>query len=146
MLGIGGLMDKLRAQARIGATNLGYGRLRNHKTGKDERGAGHGWHDLTNALLSPPAQSEPNTGELATEQSIIWFASHHRDRSSPGDEQFVESLTRRRTPLSDKQRVWLHDIVAKSKPTREFSRAPMRCGWVLVIKKCPERERAKSGG
>ena len=98
-------MNKLRAQTRIGATNLGYDRLRNHKTGKDESGAGRGWHDLTNALLSPPVQSEPNTGELATEQSIIWFALHHSDRSSPGGEQFVESLTGWRTLISDEQRV-----------------------------------------
>jgi hypothetical protein len=38
-----------------------------------------GRHDLTTALLPPPAQSEPNTREPATERSIIWFAFHHRD-------------------------------------------------------------------
>jgi hypothetical protein len=31
----------------------------------------------------------------------------------PGDAQFVESLTRWRTPLSEKQRVWLRDIAAR---------------------------------
>jgi hypothetical protein len=70
--------------------------------------AGHGWHDLTSALLSPPAQSEPNTGEPAGEHSIIWFPFHHRDQFSSDDAQFVESLTRWRTPLSDnKQRIGL---------------------------------------
>jgi hypothetical protein len=87
--------------------------LRNYKTGKDESGVGHGWHDLTNALLPPPAQSEPNTGEPAIERSIIGLAFPHRDQLSPDDAQFVELLTRWRTPLSDKQRIWLHDIVAK---------------------------------
>jgi hypothetical protein len=104
-------MDRLRAQARIerlsisepnsgcwlflGATRLGYGQLRNYKTGKDESGAGHGWHDLTNGgganrhrhlcgLVPPPAQSEPNTGEPATERSIIWFALHHRNQLRKG--------------------------------------------------------------
>jgi hypothetical protein len=137
-------MDKLRAQVRIerlsipepnsgcwlflGATKLGYGQLRNYKTGKDESGTGHGWHDLTNAPLPPPAQSEPNTGEPATERSIIWFAFPHGDQLSPGGAQFVESLGR--TPLSDKQRVWLHDIVAKIEPTRGSFRARRRgaCG------------------
>jgi hypothetical protein len=32
---------------------------------------------------------------------------------SPGDAQFVESLTRWRTLLSEKQRVWLRDIAAR---------------------------------
>jgi hypothetical protein len=77
----------------LGATRLGHGQRRNYKTGNEESGAGHGWHNLTNALLLPAAQSEPNTGEPATERSIIWFA--------PVDAQFVESLTRWRTPLSD---------------------------------------------
>jgi hypothetical protein len=31
----------------------------------------------------------------------------------PGDAQFVESLTRWRTPLSEKQRVWLRNIAAR---------------------------------
>jgi hypothetical protein len=122
-------MNTLRAQARIerlsipepnsgcwlflGATRLAYGQLQNYKTGKDESGAGHGWHDLTNALLQPPAQSEPNTGEPATDRSIIWFAFPSRDQLSPGDAQFVESLTRRWTTLSDKQRIWVRDIAAR---------------------------------
>jgi hypothetical protein len=93
-------MCKLRAQARterLGATRLRYGRLRNYKTGKAESGADHGWHDLTNALLSPPSQTEPNAG----------------DQLPHGDAQFVESLTCRRTPLSEKQRVWLCHIAAR---------------------------------
>jgi hypothetical protein len=45
--------------------------------------AGHGWHDLTNALLSPLAQSEPNTGEPATERSIVWIAFQHRSGAEP---------------------------------------------------------------
>jgi hypothetical protein len=45
--------------------------------------AGHGWHDLTNALLPPPAQSEPNTGEPATERSIVWIAFQHRSGAEP---------------------------------------------------------------
>jgi hypothetical protein len=83
MRGIGGLMDKLRAQARIGATNHGYGRLRNHKTGKDESGAAHGWHDLTNALLSPPAQSEP-TGERGLAPSGANLMYHRHNKPAPG--------------------------------------------------------------
>ena len=135
-------MDKLQAQERIehlsipepnpgwwlfsGATTLGYGQLPNYKTGKHESGAGQGWHDLTNALLQPPAQSEPNTGESATERSIIRFAFSHRDQLSPGDAQFVESLTRWRKSLSDKRRIWLHDIVAKINSTRGSFRARRR--------------------
>jgi hypothetical protein len=39
---------------------------------------------------------------------------------------------------ADKQRVWLHDIVAKSKPTRgSFRAGRTRCAWILVIKKMP---------
>ena len=47
--------------------------------------AGQGWHDLTNALLQPqpPAQSEPNTGEPATERSIVWIAFQHRSGAEP---------------------------------------------------------------
>jgi hypothetical protein len=46
--------------------------------------AGQSWHDLTNALLQPPAQSEPNTSEPATERSIIWFAFQHRNQLPKG--------------------------------------------------------------
>jgi hypothetical protein len=47
------------------------------------------------------------------------------------DTQFVESLTRWRAPLSDKQRIWLHAIVAKIEPTRGSFRARRRsaCGF-----------------
>jgi hypothetical protein len=137
-------MDKLRAQARIGATNLGYGRLRNHKTGKDESGAGHGWHDLTNALLSPPAQSEPNTGELATEQSIIWFAFHHRDQSSPGDEQFVESLTRWWTARTSSASGCTTSSPNRNRQEGVFARVERGARGFSSSKKCPEREPARA--
>jgi hypothetical protein len=42
--------------------------------GRVPQRASHGWHDLTNVLLPPPAQPEPNTREPATEGSIIWFS------------------------------------------------------------------------
>ena len=61
---------------------------------------------------------------------------------SPDDAQFVESLTCWRTPLSDKQRIWLHDIVAKI-DKREFSRAPKRCAWVLSSKNARNASRPK---
>jgi len=53
--------------------------------------------------ISPDAQGD--------DRSLVWFAWHHRDRLSVKEAAFIESLTRWRGTISDKQRVWLHDIV-----------------------------------
>jgi hypothetical protein len=53
--------------------------------------------------ISPDAQGD--------DRSLVWFAWHRRDRLSVREAAFIESLTRWRGTISERQRVWLHDIV-----------------------------------
>jgi hypothetical protein len=53
--------------------------------------------------ISPDAQGD--------DRSLVWFAFHRRDRLTQKEAAFVESLTRWRGTISERQRVWLRDIV-----------------------------------
>ena len=97
----------------------------------------------------PPAQSKPNTGEPATERSIIWFAFHHRDRFWPGDAQLVEwPLTRRSrtnsasgcttsSPRSSGAILGISLTTAGRSPRSWFTDRSREIDRILVIKKMP---------
>jgi hypothetical protein len=48
--------------------------------------------------------------------SLVWFVWHRRERLSPKEPSFIETLTRWRGKISERQRKWLHGMSALAKP------------------------------
>jgi hypothetical protein len=69
-------------------------------------------HWLADIVERGTSPSAPSISPVAQgdDRSLVWFAWHRRDRLSVKEAAFVESLTRWRGTISDRQRVWLHDI------------------------------------
>jgi hypothetical protein len=70
-------------------------------------------HFVANAFLrgaQPDTPSISPDAEGDDDRSLVWFAFHRRDRLTPKEAAFVESLTRWRGTISERQRVWLRDI------------------------------------
>lgn len=55
----------------------------------------------------------PDRREARNERSDAWFALHRRHLLSPKERAFVENVVEWPAPLSDKQRKWVRDIVAR---------------------------------
>jgi hypothetical protein len=75
--------------------------------------AGLDGHHVVDAFLRGAQPDTPSISPDAQgdDRSLVWFAFHRRDRLTPKEAAFVESLTRWRGTISEKQRVWLHGIV-----------------------------------
>jgi hypothetical protein len=72
----------------------------------------HWLADIIERGASPSAPSiSPNA--QGDDRSSIWWCWHHRDRLSPKEARFVETSTRWRGTISDRQRQWLRDICDK---------------------------------
>jgi hypothetical protein len=67
-------------------------------------------HWLADRLYQSEEHQRHDDGD---DRSLAWWCYHHRDRLSPRDRQFIEALTKWRSPLSPKQQKWLRDILAK---------------------------------
>jgi len=70
-------------------------------------------HHIVDAFERGTSQVAPSISPAdvaGDDRSLVWFAWHRRDRLSVKEAAFVESLTRWRGTISDRQRVWLHDI------------------------------------
>jgi hypothetical protein len=57
-------------------------------------------------IAVPAERREPDEDD----HSLAWWCFHRRDHLPPKERRFIESLTRWRGTISDRQRVWLHDI------------------------------------
>jgi hypothetical protein len=60
----------------------------------------------TNSIAAPAADDRRERDE----RSDAWFCFHHRDELSPRERAFIENVVRWSSPLSPKQRKWIHDI------------------------------------
>lgn len=58
------------------------------------------------SIAAPPADDH---GER-DERSDAWFCFHHRNELSPKERAFIENVIQWSSPLSPKQRKWIHDI------------------------------------
>jgi hypothetical protein len=70
-------------------------------------------HWLADRFTEPIALPRADKREERSEQSDAWFAFHHRHLLSPKERAFVENIFEWSAPLSDKQRRWFWDIIAK---------------------------------
>lgn len=72
-------------------------------------------HYLVDAFERGAAQVAPSISPDVggDDRSVVWFAWHRRDRPSMKEAAFIESLTRWRGTISERQRVWLRDICDK---------------------------------
>jgi DNA-binding transcriptional LysR family regulator len=52
----------------------------------------------------------PHVDDVADDRSTVWWCWHHRDDLTAKERKFIESLTRWRGPISERQARWLQDI------------------------------------
>jgi hypothetical protein len=82
-----------------------------HAIDKVIPGAGCDWHHLVKAVLPPATQSNGHSPD--SERSIVQQCFYSVHLLSQSDAKFIQALMCRWMPLTDKQRAWRHDIVAK---------------------------------
>ena len=70
-------------------------------------------HWLADQLTAPITLPPPDKRAERDERDDVWFCFHHRKRLSARDRAFIENIVGRSTPLSEKQRQWLFDIVER---------------------------------
>jgi hypothetical protein len=72
-------------------------------------------HHIVDAYERGASPSAPSISPdvAGDDRSRIWFAWHHRNRLSPKEAAFIETLTRWRGTISARQSQWLRDICDK---------------------------------
>jgi hypothetical protein len=69
-------------------------------------------HWLADRLAAPAIAgvAEERHHDDGDEHSLAWWCYHRRDALTAKERRFIDSLTRWRGPISERQAKWLHDI------------------------------------